>query len=396
MASHTGRRLAIIGAGPIGLSAALMARARGFDITVFEKGLVGDALRRWGGSTHLFSPMSMNLPVIARRVLGSSAPPDDALLTGPQMVSRVLEPIASSPELAGRVLTGHRIVAVGRAGLRRVDLPGHPLRAERPFRLLVAAQGVERMVEADAVFDASGVHDNPNRVGPGGLPALGEKAVASRLIRRLGELEDHREGLSGRTLLVGHGHSAANALLILETIAAEHPRMRVTWAVRTANLRPCAEVADDPLPERGRVVSRANDLAADPPAFLSVKRRAGIEAIAARGEQFHVTLSAPGALEGIGEVFDQVIAMTGYRPDLDFLSELPIEISSVTQGAAGLSRALSHSTDCLTLPEVTPKDLGSGEPGFYLVGAKSYGRSATFLLRTGLAHLEVILNGMIQ
>ena len=396
MASHTSRRLAIIGAGPIGLSAALMAQARGFDVTIFEKGLVGDALRRWGGSTRLFSPMSMNLPVIARTVMGSSAPPGDALLTGPQMVSRVLEPIASAPQLAGRVLTGHRIVAVGRAGLRRVDLPGHPLRAERPFRLLVAAQGGERVVEADVVFDASGVHDNPNRVGPGGLPALGEKAVASRLIRRLGELEDHSDSLSGRTLLVGHGHSAANALLILETIAAGHPGMHVTWAVRTANLRPCAEVADDPLPERGRVVSRANDLAADPPAFLSVKRRTGIEAITAQGERFHVTLSAPGALEGTGELFDQVIAMTGYRPDLSFLSELPIEISSATQGAAGLSRAVSHSTDSLTLPEVTPKDLASGEPGFYLVGAKSYGISATFLLRTGLAHLEVILNGMIQ
>lgn len=396
MASLTQRRLAIIGAGPIGLSAALMAQARGFDVTVFEKGLVGDALRHWGDSTRLFSPMSMNLPEIARSVLGAAAPPDDALLTGPEMVSRVLEPIASAPRLAGRVLTGHRIVAVGRAGLTRIDLPGHPLRAERPFRLLVAAAGGERVIEADAVFDASGVHDTPNWAGPGGLPALGERAVASRLIRRLGELDAHREHLSGRILLVGHGHSAANALLILETIAAGQPGMHVTWAVRTANLRPCAEVADDPLPERGRVTTRANDLAADPPAFLTVKRRTSLAAIAADGERFHVTLSVPGAREGAGELFDQVIAMTGYRPDHSFLSELPIEISAVTEGAAGLSRALSHVTDCLTLPTVTPEDLGSGEPGFYLVGARSYGRSATFLLRTGLAHLEIILDGMSQ
>lgn len=394
MVSSNGRRLVIIGAGPMGLSAALLAQERGFDVTVLEKGLVGDAPRRWGSSTRLFSPMSMNLPPIARSVLGASLPPGDALLTGPQLADRVLVPIASSPRFAGRVLTGHRVVSVGRAGLTRADLPGHPLRAERPFRLLVVSSDGERVIETDLVFDASGVHDNPNWGGPGGLPAIGERQVASRLIHRLGELEMHRDRLSGRILLVGSGHSAANALLILEMIATENPGMRVTWAVRSANLRPCAEVADDPLQERDRVVRRANDLAADPPGFLTIARRTGMTAIGPDGERFTVTLSVSGAREQMEETFDQVIVMTGYRPDLTFLSELPIEISPVTEGAAGLSRALSHSTDCLTLPTVIPRDLDSGEPGFHFVGAKSYGRSATFLLRTGLAHLEVILDGI--
>lgn len=394
MSPSNHKRLVIIGAGPIGLSAALMARSRGHDVTVFEKGGVGGSLRRWGASTRLFSPMSMNLPPIGREVLGPKAPPGDALLTGPQLADDVLAPIAESALLEGRVLTDHRVVAVGRAGLTRTDLAGHPLRAERPFRILVESGGRERVVEADLVFDASGVHDNPNFAGPGGLPAVGERALASRLIRRLGELEQNRVRPAGRVLLVGHGHSAANAVLHLEAMAMEDPGLRVTWAVRSANLRPCPEVADDPLPERARVVCRANDLAAGPPAFLAVARRACIAAIAPEAERFRVTLSMAGGRDTADATFDQVIALTGYRPDLSMLAELPIEISPVTGGSAGLSRALSQVTDCLSLPAVTPRDLGSGEEGFYMVGSKSYGRSPAFLLRTGLAHLEIILDGV--
>jgi len=39
-------------------------------------------------------------------------------------------------------------------------------------------------------------------------------------------------------------------------------------------------------------------------------------------------------------------------------------------------------------------DLASGEPGFHLVGARSYGRARTFLLQTGYAQLDTILDGL--
>jgi hypothetical protein len=49
-------------------------------------------------------------------------------------------------------------------------------------------------------------------------------------------------------------------------------------------------------------------------------------------------------------------------------------------------------TDCLSTPRVRAADLDSGEPGFHLVGAKSYGRLPTFLLRNGIEQLETILD----
>ena len=61
-------RLAVIGAGPVGLEAALGAAARGLDVTVVEKDAVGAGLRRWG-STRLFTPFAANVSERARAAL---------------------------------------------------------------------------------------------------------------------------------------------------------------------------------------------------------------------------------------------------------------------------------------------------------------------------------------
>lgn len=355
-------------------------------MTVFEAEAVGHALTRWG-DTRFFSPLAMNVPAGFRGLADGPLPPDDALLTGREMVERVLKPVAASRLLAGRIRTRHRVCAIGRAGMTRGDFPGHPLRAERPFQLLVEAPEGERRFEADVVLDASGVTGRPNPIGSGGIPAVGERALADRLARDLGALEDRVGELGGcRSLLIGHGHSAATAVARLARVAAREPTTRVTWAVRSANRRPVAQVVNDPLPERARVASGANDLAADPPSFLTVLRKASVESLEANDRSIRVRFSS-----GVEGEFDFVVALTGFRPDLSFVSELALEISPATEGPARLARALSNVTDCLSVPAVSHEDLGSGEPGFSFVGAKSYGRSSTFLLRTGLAHLEAIL-----
>jgi hypothetical protein len=299
----------------------------------------------------------------------------------------VLEPLARTALLAGRVRCGHRVLAVGRARTIRRDLPGHPMRAERPFRLLVESARGEEVVEADAVLDASGVYGQPAALGAGGIPAPGERALNGHVLRQLGPLEAALPGLTGRdVLLVGHGHSAAHAIALL---AAVEPAPRVTWAVRSGNRRPCVEVADDPLSERQRVTAAANDLAAAPPSWLKVERRAAVESVVLKCGRFGVSLGG-----GRAGWFDTVVGLTGYRPDISFLSELAVEVSPATEGAARLSRALANVTDCLSVPAVSARDLESGEPRFHLVGAKSYGRLPTFLLRTGLQQLETILDAL--
>jgi hypothetical protein len=136
----------------MGLEAALGALERGFAVTVLEKGRVGESFRRYG-PTRLFSPFAMNVSARARALLGARAPGAEELLTGQEMADRVLEPLAAMPPLAGRVRTGHAVTAIGRARMTRGEMSGHPLRGERPFRLLVETPRGEEVMKGTSSLD---------------------------------------------------------------------------------------------------------------------------------------------------------------------------------------------------------------------------------------------------
>src|SRR5262249_961352 len=149
---------------------------------------------------------------------------------------------------------------------------------ERPFRVLT---GNDEVFEAEVVLDATGNTAHP-------LPYAGRGRVDDA-IRTLGELDARKSELRGRrVLLVGAGHSAANAITVLRDAGAE-----IIWAVRTANSRPVEDIANDPLPERARVVAEANELARE----VRCERRASVERIAQNNGHIDVTLSGNRRVE---------------------------------------------------------------------------------------------------
>jgi thioredoxin reductase len=379
------RRLVVIGAGPVGLEAALYGVQKGFEVTVLERGAVGASLLRWR-PTRLFTPFAMNVSDRMKAVLGVQAPAEDALLTGPEFAA-TLQQVCTQPPLQGRVHVHTEVLSVGRARMTRRDRPGHPLRTERPFVLLSEGPDGEQEIEADVVLDCSGLAQ-PCRIGEGGRPALGERGLADRVVHYLGDLHSKKAELAGqRILIVGNGHSAANAVVWLSQVAADNPGTQITWAVRGLNKRPILAVAQDPLPERVGIVNQANDLASTTPPYLTVHRRAHVKSLTETPEGLRVQLS--GERSG---TFDVVCALTGYRPDHALSSELTVDTSPVSEGTARLYSALSNITDCLSVPQPSPEDLQTGEDGYYWVGTKSYGRMNTFLLNNGITQVETILD----
>jgi 2-polyprenyl-6-methoxyphenol hydroxylase-like FAD-dependent oxidoreductase len=92
MAIETPARIAVIGAGPIGLEAALYARYLGYDVDVYERGRVAENLLQWG-HVRMFSPFGQNRSPLGLAALKAQDPAwqppgDDELLSGRELAAR--------------------------------------------------------------------------------------------------------------------------------------------------------------------------------------------------------------------------------------------------------------------------------------------------------------------
>jgi hypothetical protein len=90
-------------------------------------------------------------------------------------------------------------------------------------------------------------------------------------------------------------------------------------------------------------------------------------------------------------VADEVIAATGFRPDLEMLRELRLDLDDRVEAARTLAPLIDPNLhSCGTVPPHGVDELGHPDEGVYLVGMKSYGRAPTFLLRTGYEQVRSV------
>ena len=381
-------RLAILGAGPIGLEAALAAVDHGLDFTVYEAaGEPAANVADWG-HVRLFTPWELSVSARQRRHLeaaGVEVPLDGECPTGEELRRRVLLPLFARPEIASRLRLGTRVLAVGRQGLLKHEEIANAARAARPFRLLLAGpEGEESVHTADVVLDCTGTWGHPNTLGDGGIPAPGEERIADRILHRIPDLAREGAEWAGRTvLLAGAGHSAQTAARELAALAGRAPGTRVLWALRDES-PDWGAVTADPLPERARLTAEAAALGSGASPAVEALRGVAVERFAPEGARVRVTLR--GSDETLREVIvDRILALTGAVGDHGLYRQLqvhecyafgaPMKLSAALLGAAG--------GDCLAQASHGVEALSNPEPGFYILGAKSYGRNNTFLLRTG-------------
>jgi len=387
-------RIAIVGAGPVGLEAALYGTTLGYDTVVYEAGCVGEHLQRWG-HVALFSPWRMNHTPLGGQAIrsgGSSArePDPDDFLTGREHRRLYLEPLSHSLDLKGRILERHRVISIGREGLLKGERVADPSRAERPFRLLLETPDGERIALADRVLDASGCYGHPNWLGDGGIPAPGERAARSRISYLLDDpLGSEMARYRGRRiLLVGTGLSAATSLLALKRLHAEDPSTSVLWATRSSEPRPYTPVLDDPLPGRAWLMEQANNLGRED--GTGIRRLPGrvVTFLEDSPEGLRVGLRNGSGIET--HPVDRILANVGYRPDRNLYSELQVHECYASEGPMKLASALLSvgTADCLTQTGHGPDTLLNPEPGFFVVGAKSYGRNSSFLMRVGFEQIR--------
>lgn len=378
----------VIGGGPVGLAAAAHLLARGEEPLVLEAGSgVGASIREWG-HVRLFSPWRYTVDGASAELLkaaGWESPVPSDYPTGKDLVEKYLEPLAATPELAPRIRLGARVESVARLGYDKMKTAG---RDKAPFTLRVrTAEGGEETVLARAVIDASGTWTRPNPLGSSGVPAVGERELGERIVYGIPDvLGRHRGRYAGRrVLVVGSGHSAFNVLLDLVALAREAPGTEVVWAVRRQNLGQIfGGGQNDALAARGELGSRVRDLVES----HGVRLVTGFRVMELRAEERGVTVL--GA-DGDSLEVDEIVATTGFRPDLSLLSELRLALDPAVESPVALAPLIDPNVhSCGTVRPHGAEELKHPEEGFYVVGMKSYGRAPTFLLLTGYEQVRSV------
>jgi len=383
----TGLPVAVIGAGPVGLAAAAHLLERGQDVIVYEAGpSAATSVRAWG-HTRLFSPWRYVLDPAAQRLLertGWEAPRASSLPTGTDLVTRYLEPLAATPELAPAIQYGTRVEAVSRQGMDRTRSTG---RGDTPFLLRLHTSDGVTDVTARAVIDTSGTYTTPNPLTAAGLPTSTD--LGDRVMHALPDvLGADRPVFAGRrTLVVGAGHSAANTLIKLASLAKDAPGTQVLWAIRNASTVRLATGAADELAARGQLGSTVNGLVASG----QVEQLASFEIDDVRPDVDQVTVTGRRAGEPFSTTVDVIVNATGFRPNLDMLREVRLALDDIVEAPRTLAPLIDPNLhSCGSVAPHGVAELAHPEPNFYIAGMKSYGRAPTFLLLTGYEQVRSI------
>lgn len=377
--------VAVIGAGPQGLAAAAHLLERGLEPLVLEAGDgPASAVREWG-HVRLFSPWPELVDKAAARLLEPTgwAAPESGYPTGGEWVARYLAPLADA--LGTRVRYGTRVTGVSRKGRDRLVDAG---RSDQPFTIHVARpDGTEKLISARAVIDASGTWRLPNPAGADGLPALGERAAAGLVRYQIPDTADPEPYAGRHTVVLGAGHSAATAIAALANVALSHRGTEITWVLRRGVTGATfgGGTADE-LPERGALGLRAKQAV-----------EAGTVGLVTGFRAERIITDAAGRAVLVAEdgrelaPADTVVVLTGFRPDLSFLSEMRLDLDPVLQAPRKIAADIDPNVhSCGTATPTLARDLAHPEPDLYLVGMKSYGRAPTFLAMTGYEQVRSV------
>lgn len=379
----------VVGAGPVGLAAAAHVLERGLEPLVFEASdEAGASVREWG-HVRLFSQWSELIDPAAARLLeqqGWQRPDPAAYPTGADWVAEYLQPLAVA--LGERVRFGARVVGVARRGRDRVVDAG---RESEPLTVHVASSAGEARITARAVIDASGTWGSPNPLGGDGLPAVGERMVGEHIAYQVPDLTDAavRARYAGkRVAIAGSGHSALTALVGLAALAEDAPGTEIVWVLRRGTAGTVFGGGEaDQLPARGALGLRAQKAAA----AGCVRAVTGFRTASVEEDRDgRLVLTS---FEGHkSEPVDEVVVLTGFRPDLSWLSEIRLGLDPVLQAPVELAPLIDPNVhSCGTVYPHGAKELAHPEPGVFLVGMKSYGRAPTFLAMTGYEQVRSVI-----
>lgn len=188
--------IAIIGAGPLGVEAALYARFLGYHVSIFEARRVAHRMLQWNDRP-LDTPIGELTTSLGRAALAAQYPeyltPDPTrIFTGKQYAEEYLLPLAKTDLLFDDIHFLSPVVDISRLREGTLPTPGqyHQFdwqdRCNDEFRILV--EGRHRGTwasRADCIIDCTGSGTARFGLGPGGGLAIGESGLRKDFLEHL-------------------------------------------------------------------------------------------------------------------------------------------------------------------------------------------------------------------
>ncbi|TJY36532.1 NAD(P)-binding domain-containing protein [Pontimicrobium aquaticum] len=392
--------VAIIGGGPVGLSAAAHLKKSNQPFILFETGnQIGTNILKWG-HIRMFSPWEYNIDKVAETFLRQALlaiPKKEDIPYGKEIVEDYLKPLANLPGIKEHIHLNSKVIAIGRSGLDKMK---DAKREELPFSIQVIENGKFKLYEAKAVIDASGTWQNPNPVGSGGIFAIGEEDNRSQIYYGIPNINETDESkyANKTTLVVGGGHSAIGTILALNNLIHKYPNTKIHWVLRKNQISDVYGGQEaDKFKARGALGIQIEKLVNS--GVIEIHTPVYIHEIKKNNDQLVIKgLKHKNAfvLKGI----DEIISNTGSRPDFNFLREIRFESDASIESVPKLANLIDPNIhSCGTVRPHGEAELRQKEKDFYIVGMKSYGRAPTFLMTTGYEQIRSIvayINGDLE
>jgi hypothetical protein len=179
--------------------------------------------------------------------------------------------------------------------------------------------------------------------------------------------------------VAGRGASAQNTLVALAALARTHPGTRVSWLLRRGDTAEAFGGGDnDQLVARGALGTKAREAVADGP----IATVTGFRTSSVTSHDGRLDLTSIDGQQ-VTDV-DEVVVVTGFRPDHSWLSEVHLDLDGELSAPSALAPEIHpayHS--CGSVSPHGANLLRQPEGDLYLVGMKSYGRAPSFLTLTG-------------
>lgn len=236
--------IAIIGAGPVGLEAAIYARFLGYFVSIFEQRRVAHRMLDWHDRPLDVKvkecTTSMGHAAIAAQNPEYVRRGPDEVFTGRSYAEEYLLPLAKTDLLFDDIHFLSPVVDVSRYRTFITDEIDLQERCNDEFRILVDGRHRGAWVSrADVVIDCRGATQRFSGIGPGGGLAIGESAIRDSFLYHapLDRKFESKSVVGKHVCLLGQSMRAAQFALEYLTRFGNEANGRLTWILRPERLQ---------------------------------------------------------------------------------------------------------------------------------------------------------------